>query len=32
MDTNIDNMEVTPLEQDDEEDDNTLFDAIHPRR
>ncbi|XP_065775685.1 membrane protein FAM174A isoform X2 [Muntiacus reevesi] len=32
LDTNIENMELTPLEQDDEEDDNTLFDANHPRR
>ncbi|MXQ87872.1 hypothetical protein E5288_WYG015311 [Bos mutus] len=31
LDTNIENMELTPLEQDDEEDDNTLFDANHPR-
>lgn len=32
LDTTIENMELTPLEQDDEEDDNTLFDANHPRR
>ncbi|XP_037690792.1 membrane protein FAM174A-like [Choloepus didactylus] len=32
LDTNIENMELTPLEQDEEEDDNTLFDASHPRR
>lgn len=32
LDTNIENMELTPLEQDDEEEDNTLFDANHPRR
>ncbi|XP_062455785.1 membrane protein FAM174A isoform X3 [Rhea pennata] len=32
LDTNIENMELTPLEQDDEEDDTTLFDANHPRR
>ncbi|XP_037657769.1 membrane protein FAM174A isoform X3 [Choloepus didactylus] len=32
LDTNIENMELTPLEQDDEDDDNTLFDASHPRR
>ena len=32
LDPNIENMELTPLEQDDEEDDNTLFDANHPRR
>ncbi|KAF6124232.1 family with sequence similarity 174 member A [Phyllostomus discolor] len=31
LDTNIENMELTPLEQDDEDDDNTLFDANHPR-
>ncbi|XP_062455784.1 membrane protein FAM174A isoform X2 [Rhea pennata] len=31
LDTNIENMELTPLEQDDEEDDTTLFDANHPR-
>lgn len=31
LDTNIENMELTPLEQDDDEDD-TLFDASHPRR
>ncbi|XP_066237999.1 membrane protein FAM174A isoform X2 [Saccopteryx leptura] len=32
LDTNIENMELTPLEQDDEDDDTTLFDANHPRR
>ncbi|XP_075397427.1 membrane protein FAM174A [Tenrec ecaudatus] len=32
LDTNIENMELTPLEQDDEDDNNTLFDANHPRR
>ncbi|XP_054666742.1 membrane protein FAM174A [Grus americana] len=32
LDTNIENMELTPLEQDDEDDDTTLFDASHPRR
>ncbi|XP_015988404.2 membrane protein FAM174A isoform X2 [Rousettus aegyptiacus] len=32
LDTNIENMELTPLEQDDEDDDNTLFEANHPRR
>nr|XP_002713981.1 membrane protein FAM174A isoform X2 [Oryctolagus cuniculus]XP_008260192.1 membrane protein FAM174A isoform X1 [Oryctolagus cuniculus] len=32
LDTNIENMELTPLEQDDEDEDNTLFDANHPRR
>ncbi|XP_019796310.1 membrane protein FAM174A isoform X2 [Globicephala melas] len=32
LDTNIENMELTPLEQDDEDDDNTLFDVNHPRR
>ncbi|TKC40093.1 hypothetical protein EI555_003246, partial [Monodon monoceros] len=31
LDTNIENMELTPLEQDDEDDDNTLFDVSHPR-
>ncbi|GAB0205234.1 mitochondrial enolase superfamily member 1 [Grus japonensis] len=31
LDTNIENMELTPLEQDDEDDDTTLFDASHPR-
>ncbi|KAM4710320.1 membrane protein FAM174A isoform 2-T2 [Discoglossus pictus] len=31
LDTNIGNMELTPLEQDDEDDD-TLFDANQPRR
>ncbi|KAM9507835.1 membrane protein FAM174A isoform 1-T2 [Guaruba guarouba] len=30
LDTNVENMELTPLEQDD--DDTTLFDANHPRR
>ncbi|NXC30551.1 F174 protein, partial [Campylorhamphus procurvoides] len=33
LDTNIENMELTPLEQDDDDDDDTtLFDANHPRR
>ncbi|KAM6230308.1 membrane protein FAM174A isoform 1-T2 [Porphyrio hochstetteri] len=32
LDTNIENMELTPLEQDDEEDDTTLFDANRPQR
>ncbi|XP_063278965.1 membrane protein FAM174A [Prinia subflava] len=32
LDTNIENMELTPLEQDDDDDDTTLFDASHPRR
>uniref|UniRef100_A0A670Y7T2 Transmembrane protein 157 n=1 Tax=Pseudonaja textilis TaxID=8673 RepID=A0A670Y7T2_PSETE len=32
LDTNIENSELTPLEQDDNDDDNTLFDANHPRR
>lgn len=32
LDTNIENMELTPLEQEDEDDDTTLFDAHHPRR
>ncbi|XP_075595415.1 membrane protein FAM174A [Balearica regulorum gibbericeps] len=32
LDTNIENMELTPLEQDDEDDNTTLFDASHPRR
>ncbi|NXI02970.1 F174A protein, partial [Pachycephala philippinensis] len=33
LDTNIENMELTPLEQDDDDDDNTtVFDANHPRR
>ncbi|XP_041254072.1 membrane protein FAM174A isoform X2 [Onychostruthus taczanowskii] len=33
LDTNIENMELTPLEQDDDDDDDTtLFDASHPRR
>ncbi|XP_072215589.1 membrane protein FAM174A [Excalfactoria chinensis] len=31
LDTNLENMELTPLEQDDD-DDTTLFDANHPRR
>uniref|UniRef100_A0A8C3BTP4 Transmembrane protein 157 n=1 Tax=Cairina moschata TaxID=8855 RepID=A0A8C3BTP4_CAIMO len=31
LDTNIENMELTPLEQDDDDDDTTLFDANHPR-
>ncbi|XP_015470509.1 membrane protein FAM174A [Parus major] len=31
LDTNIENMELTPLEQDDDDDD-TLFDVSHPRR
>ncbi|XP_068127789.1 membrane protein FAM174A [Hyperolius riggenbachi] len=31
LDTNIGNMELTPLEQEDEDDD-TLFDANNPRR
>ncbi|XP_053911177.1 membrane protein FAM174A [Cuculus canorus] len=31
LDTNIENMELTPLEQGDD-DDTTLFDASHPRR
>ncbi|CAN8220581.1 unnamed protein product [Coccothraustes coccothraustes] len=32
LDTNIENMELTPLEQDDDDDDDTtLFDASHPR-
>ncbi|KAF4790645.1 Membrane protein [Turdus rufiventris] len=31
LDTNIENMELTPLEQDDD-DDTTLFDASHPQR
>ncbi|XP_069481556.1 membrane protein FAM174A [Ambystoma mexicanum] len=31
LNTNIDNMELTPLDQEDEEDDTTLFDANHPR-
>lgn len=31
LNTNIDNMELTPLEQDDDDDDTTLFDANHPR-
>ncbi|XP_010563363.1 PREDICTED: membrane protein FAM174A [Haliaeetus leucocephalus] len=30
LDTNIENMELTPLDQDDD-DDTTLFDANHPR-
>ncbi|XP_062369816.1 membrane protein FAM174A [Cinclus cinclus] len=32
LDTNIENLELTPLEQDDDDDDTTLFDASHPRR
>ncbi|XP_038259083.1 membrane protein FAM174A isoform X2 [Dermochelys coriacea] len=33
LDTNIENMELAPLEQDDDDDDDTtLFDANHPRR
>ncbi|OXB79357.1 UNVERIFIED_CONTAM: hypothetical protein H355_008162 [Colinus virginianus] len=32
LDTNIENMELTPLERDDDDDDTTLFDANHPRR
>ncbi|KAM9138878.1 membrane protein FAM174A [Pangshura tecta] len=32
LDTNIENMELTPLEQDDDDDDTTLFDANHPQR
>nr|XP_056704820.1 membrane protein FAM174A [Euleptes europaea] len=32
LDTNIENTELTPLEQDDDDDDTTLFDANHPRR
>ncbi|XP_058027334.1 membrane protein FAM174A [Ahaetulla prasina] len=32
LDTNIENTELTPLEQDDDDDDNTLFDANYPRR
>ncbi|XP_006010435.1 membrane protein FAM174 [Latimeria chalumnae] len=32
LDTNIENMELTPLEQEDDDDDNTLFDANHARR
>nr|XP_033785083.1 membrane protein FAM174A [Geotrypetes seraphini] len=32
LDTNIENMELKPLEQDDDDDDTTLFDANHPRR
>ncbi|XP_061479178.1 membrane protein FAM174A isoform X2 [Rhineura floridana] len=31
LDTNIENTELTPLEQDDDDDDTTLFDANHPR-
>ncbi|KAF2986649.1 hypothetical protein EK904_004197, partial [Melospiza melodia maxima] len=33
LDMNIENMELTPLEQDDDDDDDdtTLFDASHPR-
>lgn len=32
LDMNIENMELTPLEQDDDDDDTTLFDASHPQR
>ncbi|CAN0331431.1 unnamed protein product [Bubo scandiacus] len=32
LDTNIENMELTPLEQDDGDDDTTVFDASHSRR
>ncbi|NWH74623.1 F174A protein, partial [Piaya cayana] len=32
LDTNIENMELTPLEQDDYDEDTTLFDASHPQR
>lgn len=32
LDTNVENLELTPLEQDDDDDDTTLFDANHPRR
>ncbi|NWW66550.1 F174A protein, partial [Ifrita kowaldi] len=32
LDMNIENMELTPLEQDDDDDDTTVFDANHPRR
>ncbi|XP_062985637.1 membrane protein FAM174A [Elgaria multicarinata webbii] len=32
LDTNIENTELTPLEQEDDDDDTTLFDANHPRR
>ncbi|XP_061874244.1 membrane protein FAM174A isoform X2 [Colius striatus] len=34
LDTNVENVELTPLEQDDDDDDDdtTLFDANHPRR
>ncbi|NXT99695.1 F174 protein, partial [Buphagus erythrorhynchus] len=32
LDTNIENMELTPLEQDDDDDDTTLFDASHTQR
>ncbi|KFV04898.1 Membrane protein FAM174, partial [Pterocles gutturalis] len=31
LDTNIENVELTPLERDDD-DDTTLFDANYPRR
>ncbi|NXI83748.1 F174 protein, partial [Rhipidura dahli] len=32
LDTNIENMELTPLEQDDDDDDTTVFDANHHQR
>ncbi|NXC55913.1 F174 protein, partial [Aleadryas rufinucha] len=33
LDTNVENMELTPLEQDDDDDDDTtVFDANHARR
>ncbi|NXO15681.1 F174 protein, partial [Oriolus oriolus] len=32
LDMNVENMELTPLEQDDDDDDTTVFDASHPRR
>ncbi|NXD57390.1 F174A protein, partial [Corvus moneduloides] len=32
LDTHIENMELTPLEQDNDDDDTTVFDANHPRR
>ncbi|NWW04715.1 F174A protein, partial [Oreocharis arfaki] len=32
LDTNIENMELAPLDQDDDDDDTTVFDANHPRR
>uniref|UniRef100_A0A8U7N879 Transmembrane protein 157 n=1 Tax=Corvus moneduloides TaxID=1196302 RepID=A0A8U7N879_CORMO len=31
LDTHIENMELTPLEQDNDDDDTTVFDANHPR-